>query len=70
VEPQTSKGAKEKPGRLESMLGSLYLRNHQYPQAADALKRSLAQQDDPDTRHALAVAEKLASQTTRPATAP
>jgi hypothetical protein len=70
VEPQTAKGAKEKPGRLESMLGSLYLRNHQYPQAADALKRSLAQQDDPDTRHALAVAEKLASQTTRPATAP
>jgi len=70
VEPQTAKGAKEKPGRLEAMLGSLYLKNRQYPEAVDALKHSLAQQDDPDTRHILAVAEKLAAQATRPTTAP
>jgi protein O-mannosyl-transferase len=66
VEPQTAKGAKEKPGRLEAMLGSLYLKTRQYPEAIDALKQSLVEQDDPDVRHTLAVAEKLASQTTRP----
>ena len=70
VESKTDPEARQKPGRLEAMLGTLYLNNHQYPEAVEALKRSLAEHDDPDVANALAVAEKLAAQmaggTTRP----
>ena len=60
---RTSLGTREErsAGRLEGMLGTLYLRNHQYPEAVAALKRSLAEHPDPDVEKTLAKAEKLAA---------
>src|SRR5208337_3500228 len=42
VDPLTSPYGREKPGALEEMLGMLYMQNHQYPEAEEMLKRSLA----------------------------
>jgi protein O-mannosyl-transferase len=70
MEPHSDLPGKEAPGRLQGMLGSLYLKNGQYPQAVEALKRSLAEHDDPDVEKTLAVAEKLAAQTANGATRP
>ena len=70
MEPHTDPQAMEKPGRLQNMLGSLYLRNHQYREAVEALKRSLAEQNDPDVKRTLAMAEKLAAQSANQATRP
>jgi hypothetical protein len=74
MDPLTDAGAKQAPGRLEGMLGSLYLANHQYPEAVAALKRSLAEHDDPDVRRTLATAEKaaakIAGETTHPSGRP
>lgn len=70
VEPREEFAGKEAPGRLESMLGSLYLRNHQYPEAVASLKRSLAERDDPDVEKTLAAAEKLAAKAASGTTQP
>ena len=70
VESKTDPEARQKPGRLEGMLGTLYLNNHQYPEAVEALKRSLAEHDDPDVANTLTVAEKLAAQTAAGTTRP
>jgi protein O-mannosyl-transferase len=70
IEPHSELGIKEAPGRLEGMLGTLYLRNHQYPEAVVALKRSLAEHPDPDVEKTLAKAEKLAAQAAGGATRP
>jgi hypothetical protein len=66
---QVFREAREKPGRLQGMLGTLLLRNRQYPEAITALKKSLAETNDPDVAKTLAVAEKLAAQSA-PATKP
>jgi tetratricopeptide (TPR) repeat protein len=70
VDPKTDIAVPEKPGRLESMLGALYLKNRQFPEAVKALKRSLDEEDDPDVAKMLTTAETLAAQTTRPAPKP
>ncbi|MGD0141198.1 MAG: hypothetical protein ABSD28_20255 [Tepidisphaeraceae bacterium] len=67
VKPQAGPYGREKPGMLEEMLGKLYLQNHQYPEAVDMLKRSLALKSDPDVQKTLEKAEKLAQPATRPA---
>jgi protein O-mannosyl-transferase len=51
----------EQPGRLQAMLGTLYLKNRQYPEAIEALKRSLAEKNNPDVRQTLEMAQKLAA---------
>jgi protein O-mannosyl-transferase len=53
----------QKPGTLQSMLGSLYLRNHQYGEAADMFRQSLQLRDDPDVRKLLDFALKMLQQT-------
>jgi tetratricopeptide (TPR) repeat protein len=73
-EPNEQFAGKEAPGRLQSMLGTLYLGNRQFPEAVAALKQSLAEHPDPDIEKTLAQAEKLAAQaahgTTRPTSGP
>jgi tetratricopeptide (TPR) repeat protein len=68
VEPQAPSYKREKPGALEYMLGKLYLQNHQFPEAVDMLKRSLAlaPKPDPDVAKTLEKAQKLAQTATRP----
>jgi hypothetical protein len=61
IEPREEFAGKEAPGRLEGMLGTLYLANHQYPEAVTALKQSLAEHPDPDVEKTLAAAQKLAA---------
>lgn len=63
-DPQSELNPSQPPGKLEGMLGVLYLKNHQYPEGAAALKRSLAEKDDPEMRKMLVAAENLA--VTRP----
>jgi tetratricopeptide (TPR) repeat protein len=66
VRPHAGPYGQEKPGRLESMLGMLYMQNHQFPEAVEMLKRSLALMPDPDVAKTLAKAQKLAQTATRP----
>jgi hypothetical protein len=66
VEPQVPWYKREKPGVLEATLGMLYLQNHQFPEAVEMLKRSLALNSDPEVEKTLAKAEKLAQTATRP----
>jgi hypothetical protein len=58
-EDDVDPAAREKPGMLQGMLGSLYLKNRQFPEAAEALRRSLAEREDPDMRRLLNVAEEM-----------
>jgi tetratricopeptide (TPR) repeat protein len=53
INSKTDSTLREKPGTLEAMLGSLYLKNGQYPQAIDHLRRSLQTAPDPDTQKLL-----------------
>jgi protein O-mannosyl-transferase len=49
---------REKPGSLEEMLGSLYLKNGQYPEAIEHLRRSLQITPDPDAQKLLDAATR------------
>jgi len=60
ADPHEEFGIRQKPGRLQDMLGMLYLRNHQYQPAVNAFERSLTEQDDPQVRSDLARAQALA----------
>jgi hypothetical protein len=53
IEPEVDPQRREKPGTLEALLGSLYLKNGQYPEAIASLKRSLQILPDPDTQQML-----------------
>jgi uncharacterized protein HemY len=66
VQPLAGLYGRENPGALEEMLGKLYLQNHQYPEAVEMLKRSLALKPDPDVAKTLAKAEMLDQSATRP----
>ncbi|MGD0541591.1 MAG: tetratricopeptide repeat protein, partial [Tepidisphaeraceae bacterium] len=60
IDPQIDEKLREKPGSLEALLGSLYLKNGQYPQAIASLKRSLQLLPDPDTHKLLDAATRRA----------
>jgi hypothetical protein len=71
VQPLAGPYGREAPGRMEAMLGMLYMQNHQFPEAVEMLKRSLVLTSDPDQTKAVAKtlerAQKLLAQTaTRP----
>jgi len=66
VDPLASPYGRENPGALQAMLGMLYLQNHQYLEAVEMLKRSLALKSDPDVQKTLEKAQKLAHTATRP----
>lgn len=69
VEPNVEAAAQEPPGQLDGMLGELYLRNGQFPQSIDALKRSVAENPGLGYDRILQMAEKLQAQAaTRPTT--
>ncbi|HEX4055681.1 MAG TPA: hypothetical protein VHX86_15560 [Tepidisphaeraceae bacterium] len=64
IEPRIDPALREKPGTLQAMLGSLYLRNRQYSQAVAALRRAVQLNPDPQTQAMLEQAEKMMPQTT------
>ncbi|MGD0463349.1 MAG: hypothetical protein ABSB74_12765 [Tepidisphaeraceae bacterium] len=61
IEPQVDEKLREKPGSLEALLGSLYLKNGQYPEALASLKRSLQVLPDADTQKMLDTARRRAA---------
>jgi tetratricopeptide (TPR) repeat protein len=61
ADPHEEFGIRQKPGRLQDMLGMLYLQNHQYQPAVQAFQQSLSEQDDPQVRSDLARANALAA---------
>jgi hypothetical protein len=61
IQSRIDPDAREKPGILEALLGSLYLRDRQYPQAVALLKRSLELKPDPETQKTLGIAEQRMS---------
>jgi hypothetical protein len=68
--PHSDIAEKQQPGRLEGMLGMLYLQNHQFPEAEASLKQSLALQDDPDMKKMLTLAETMVARSEQTATQP
>jgi protein O-mannosyl-transferase len=62
VEPRIDPSLREKPGTLQAMLGSLYLKNRQYPEAVAELRKAV--QLDPQNRQMLEAAEKMLSRST------
>jgi tetratricopeptide (TPR) repeat protein len=63
AEPEVDPQLREKPGSLEGVLGSLYLKNGQYPEAIASLKQSLQLLPDPDTQKMLDTATQRAGKT-------
>jgi hypothetical protein len=71
IDPDIDLSKPQAPGMLQAMLGNLYIRNHQFPEAIAALKESLQLKPDPDVEKLLNFAEGLqAKSQTRPTTAP
>jgi protein O-mannosyl-transferase len=58
IEPEIDPSLREKPGSLEATLGSLYLKNKQYPEAVEHLRRSLQIMPDADTQKLLDAATR------------
>ncbi len=61
IDPRVDKKLREKPGSLDALLGSLYLKNGQYPEAIASLRRSLQLLPDPDTQKLLDAATRRAA---------
>jgi hypothetical protein len=69
VDPQADPDSQEPPGQLDGMLGMLYLKNGQLPEAIDSLKRSLAEAPGTDYQDVLDKVEALQAQAaSRPTT--
>ncbi len=58
IEPRINPRLRQKPGSLDAMLGVLYMKNGQYPDAVASLKRSLRITPDPDTQKMLEAATR------------
>lgn len=70
MEPRVDPQMREKPGVLQAMLGSLYLRDRQYSQAEAMLRQALQLNPDPQTQDLLQKTQKMAQPAaTRPADA-